>query len=139
MEGRREPVMRHITTLLLTIILVFTSGCTSTRVVEPDQRGSYSAAVQPGDRIKVTTLDERVREIRVTEVTETKVQGTLTADTHVQRKGRPVSIEWADVYSVQEVKVSAMKTIGAGLGVVVAVPIIAAAAFTGGCVSVGGC
>lgn len=125
--------MQNITTLLLTIILVFTSGCTSTRVVEPDFHGSYSAAVQPGDRIKVVTLDQRVRELRVTEITETEVRGTLTEDTHVQRKGRPVTIGWADVYSVQEVKVSALKTAGAGLGILVAIPIIAVGAMAGAC------
>lgn len=131
--------MRNISTLLLTIIVVFTSACTTIKAVEPDPGGSYSATVQPGDRIRVTTLNDRVREIRVTEVTETEVRGTLTSATHVQSKGQPVAIEWADVYSVKEVKVSALKTAGAGLGILVAIPIIAAAAFAGGCAGAGGC
>lgn len=131
--------MKKTTTLLFTIMLALTSACTTMKVVEPDNGGGYSATVQPGDRIRVVTLDERAKELRVTEVTETEVRGTLTKATNVQRKGRPVAIEWADVYSVEEVKISALKTAGAGLGILVAIPIVAAGAFAGGCASVGGC
>ena len=42
-----------------------------------------------------------------------------------QRKGAAVDEEWADVFSVETVKISPVKTAGAAVGIVAAIPFLA--------------
>ncbi len=78
----------------------------------------------------MTYLDETVVESTVTAVLEDGFRGTL-------KDRSPVEIAWADVYRVERVTFAPLKTVGATLGVIVAIPVIAAGALVYACAQSG--
>ena len=115
-------------TLMATLIaaLVMNTACTTTRAIDLDEQATYADRVQVGDKVRLLYLDERVREIRVTEVNGQEITGKLD-------NGGVVIAEWADIYEVEQVRISPLKTAGAALGIAVAIPVVAVLALASGC------
>lgn len=106
--------------------LVMNTACTTTRSIELDEQTSYADRIQVGDKVRLLFLDERVREIRVTEVNGEEITGKLET-------GGVVIAEWADIHEVEQVQISALKTAGAAVGIAVAIPVLALLALASGC------
>jgi hypothetical protein len=127
--------MKHITqktTIFITaILMVMSAGCTTIKPVYDDEAGTYSEQIKLGGRVRLTYLTGAVNEILVTEVNQTAIMGTQYKNNKVRRKGSAIVAEWADIESAETVKISAIKTAGAGLGIIVALPIIAVAGVIG--------
>jgi hypothetical protein len=117
---------------IITIIIALITGsaCTNIRGIEPDTNERYSYNIEAGDKLRVTYLDETVVESTVTAVLEDGFRGTL-------KDRSPVEIAWADVYRVERVTFAPLKTVGATLGVIVAIPVIAAGALVYACAQSG--
>ena len=137
--GYREEVpmnklSRNPLCAVLAVSLLGAGACTNTRPIEPTEEETYSYNLEPGDKIRLMFLDESVHEITVTEFSEDGVTGK-------RDNGSILEAQWADVYSVEQVTFAPMKTAGATLGVIVAIPIVAAGAllYGFGCGSSGGC
>lgn len=118
----------------LAVSLLAASACTNTKAIAPADEAAYSYSVEIGDKIRLTFLDESAQEITVTEVLADGVIGE-------RGNGSILEAQWADVYRVEQVTFAPMKTAGATLGVIVAIPILAAGAllYGFGCGSGGGC
>lgn len=115
---------------IIIIALTGSSACSNIRRVEPDDGEKYSYSVEAGDKLRVTFLDETIVEAKVAEVFEDGFRGQL-------RDGTPIEAAWADIYKVERVTFAPIKTVGATLGVIVAIPVIAAGALVYACAQSG--
>ena len=114
-----------ITLVIACFVCLMNTACTTIKPVYSDPQATIASQLKPGDRVRVTLINDRVKEINVTEVDETSIKGTVHKASTTQRKGAIVEEEWADVFSVETVKISPVKTAGAAVGVVVAIPFVA--------------
>lgn len=124
MSGRGRIAVILITSTLF----LLNAACTTIKPIEAGEEPGYSEQIEVGERIRLTLLDGRVKDIRVTAINATEVSGTLVKATATQRKGALIVADWRDVYVAERVKISALKTAGAAVGVVIAIPILAVGA-----------
>lgn len=127
-----KAFLRKTGPLMLCGIILMTTACTTIKPVYNVDQTTYAGQLEPGDRVRLSYLDGRIREINVTEVSETEVKGTIHKNTPSEPRGRAVVADWQDIHAVETVKISALKTVGAGLGIVVAIPfLVVGAVFMG--------
>jgi len=121
--------MNRINSRIILVIACFVclmnTACTTIKPVYNNPQASIASQLKPGDRVRITLINDRVKEINVTEVDETGIKGTVHKASTTQRKGAAVDEEWADVFSIETVKISPIKTAGAAVGVVAAIPFLA--------------
>ena len=113
---------------LSSALFLLSAGCTSIKTIDTAEETTYSQQIEVGERIRLTYLDGRVQDIHVTNISETEISGTLHQGGLKRTTGRGIVVDWRDVYVAERVKISALKTAGAAVGVVVAIPIIAVGA-----------
>jgi hypothetical protein len=133
-----SQISRKSTIFIASAILLTNAACTTIKPVYDVGPASYASQVEVGDRVRLTYLDERTKEIRVTEVSETEIKGTIYKNTRREPRGYEIIADWRDVYSVEVVTVSALKTVGAGVGILVAIPLLAVGAVLVGAGAVAG-
>lgn len=117
--------MKKTTILIASVLLLLNTACTTNKPIYDTADATYSSQVKAGDRVRLTYFGGQVQEIRVTEVTEVEIKGTYYKNTLHHPKGAELTADWQDVQAVERVKISALKTTGAAVGVVVAIPFIA--------------
>ena len=125
-------LVKKTSIFLLCGLFLMNAACTTTKPVYSAAQDSYASQLEPGDRVRLSYLDGRIREINVTEVSETEIKGTIHKNTQTEPKGRAVVADWQDIHAVETVKISAIKTIGAGVGIIVAIPFLALGALMAG-------
>ena len=125
---------RRFATIVASILFLTNAACTTIKPVYDTEQTSFASQIKAGDRVRLAYLDGRVVEIRVTEVSASGIKGGLHKGSRVQPKGAEIVADWQDIYSIEDVKISALKTAGAAVGVVVAIPFLALCAlFAGAC------
>ena len=97
-------VIRKALVLLSSTLFLLTAACTTIKPIYADEHA---------------TLAEKIQ------VSETEISGTLHKATLSQRRGAPVVADWRDVCAVERVRISALKTAGAAVGIVAAIPFLA--------------
>ncbi len=112
---------------VIIVVLLANSACTTTRPIDVDASSSYAQTVEVGDRVRLLYLDERVKEIRVLEINDQEITGKLES-------GGVVIADWRDIYAVESVEISPLKTAGAALGIAIAIPVLVVLAVMSGCV-----
>jgi hypothetical protein len=117
--------LRKTLILMTSGLFLLTAACTTIKPVYDLDEEPFARQVKVGDRIRLTFLDGRTQEINITEVSKTEIKGTIHKNTQTQPRGKEVVADWQDVYAVETVKISAIKTVGAAVGVVVAIPLLA--------------
>ena len=117
--------LRKTFILMMSGLFLLNAACTTIKPVYDLDEEPFASQVKAGDRVRLTYLDGRIQEINITEVSKTEVKGTIHKNTRTQPKGREVVADWQDVHAVETVKISAIKTAGAAVGVVVAIPFLA--------------
>lgn len=122
MTASKSPI------LFVIIVLLTNSGCTTIKPIDVDDQTTFAQQIKVGDKVRLAFLDERVREISVTEINDQEIIGKLES-------GGVVIADWRDIYDVEQVRISPLKTTGAALGIIVAIPVIALLALASGCVS----
>lgn len=110
------------------IAVLTTTGCTTIKPIDIDGPTTFAEQIKVGDKVRLAYLDERVREIRVIAVNDQEITGKLES-------GGVVIADWRDIYDVEQVRISPLKTAGAAVGIAIAIPIIALLAVASGCVS----
>ena len=123
---------RRTSILLMSGLFLLNAACTTVKPVYDVGPESYASQLKAGDRVRLSYLDGRVKEINVTAVSETEIKGTIHKNTQREPKGHAIVADWKDIHAVETVKISAIKTIGAGVGIVVAIPFIAVGALFAG-------
>ena len=116
---------RRITVVVASLFCMMNTACTTIKPVYGDAQASIASQLEPGDRVRITLINDRSKEINITAVDEAGIKGTIHKASTTQRKGAIVEEEWADVFSVETVKISPVKTAGAAVGIVAAMPFIA--------------
>ena len=119
---------RKIAIFIASLMFLANTACTTIKPVYDVGPESYASQIKVGDRVRLTYLNDRNKEINVTEVSETEIKGTIHKNTKHEPKGYEIVADWRDIYSVETVKISALKTAGAGVGIIVAIPILAVGA-----------
>lgn len=119
-----NEILRKTFVLMLSGLFVLSAACTTIKPVYNLDEEPFAGQVKAGDRVRLTYLDGRIQEIRITEVSETEIRGTIHKNTQTHPKGKEVVADWQDIYAVETVKISAIKTAGAAVGVVVAIPFL---------------
>lgn len=127
-----SKTLKITTTLMMSALFLLSTACTTIKPVYDLDDQSIASQVEAGDRVRLTYLDGRSKEINITEVTATEIKGTIHKNTGTQPRGAPVVADWQDIYTVETVKISAIKTAGAAVGVVVAIPFLAVGALFAG-------
>lgn len=117
--------LRKTIILMISGLFFLNAACTTIKPVYDLDEEPFASQVKAGDRVRLTFLDGRIQEINITEVSKTEIRGTIHKNTQTQPRGREVVADWQDVYAVETVKISAIKTAGAAVGVVVAIPFLA--------------
>ena len=120
-----SPISKTTSILIVALACLTMTACTTTKPVYNDRQATIASQLKPGDRVRITLINDRIKEIVITEVNEAEIKGTIHADSPTQRKGSIVVEEWADIFSVETVEISPLKTAGAAVGVAVAVPLVA--------------
>jgi hypothetical protein len=123
---------RRTSILLMSGLFLLNAACTTIKPIYDVNQESFASQLKEGDRVRLSYLDGRVKEINVTAVSETEIKGTIHKNTQREPKGYAVVADWEDIHAVETVKISAIKTIGAGVGLVVAIPFIAVGALFAG-------
>ena len=118
-------IMQRTAIVLTSALLLLTSGCTTIKPVYSTAEQPFESQIVVGEKVRITYIDSSTKDIFVTEVSDKEIKGTLAKSNKVLPKGTGIMVDWGDVYAIETVKVSAIKTVGAGLGIIVALPIIA--------------
>ena len=63
--------------------------------------------------------------MNVTNCTHTELTGTIHEGGLKRTTGRGIVVDWRDVHVAERVKISALKTAGAAVGIVAAIPFLA--------------
>ena len=116
---------RKTAILMMSGLFLFSAACTTIKPVYNLDEEPFANQVKAGDRVRLTYLDGRIQEINITEISKTEIKGTVHKNTQTRPRGAEVVADWQDVYAVETVKISALKTAGAAVGVVVAIPFLA--------------
>ena len=117
--------LRKTFILIMSGLFLLSAACTTIKPVYNIDEEPFASQVKTGDRVRLTFLDGRTQEIHITEVSETEIKGTIHKNTQTHPRGKEVVADWQDIYAVETVKISAIKTAGAAVGVVVAIPFLA--------------
>ena len=117
--------LRKTFILIMSGLFLLSAACTTIKPVYNIDEEPFASQVKTGDRVRLTFLDGRIQEIHITEVSETEIKGTIHKNTQTHPRGKEVVADWQDIYAVETVKISAIKTAGAAVGVVVAIPFLA--------------
>lgn len=120
-----NKILTKTTILMLSGLFLMNAACTTIKPVYDLDDEPFASQIKAGDRVRLTYLDGRIQELNITEVSKTEIKGTIYKNTQTQPKGKEVVADWQDVYAIETVKISAIKTAGAAVGVVVAIPFIA--------------
>jgi hypothetical protein len=120
-----NQINTKLTIIFACLICLLNTACTTIKPVYDDPQASIASQLKPGDRVRLTLINDRVKEVNITEIDEAGIKGTIHKNSTIQRKGAIVDEEWADVFSVETVKISPIKTAGAAVGVVAAIPFVA--------------
>lgn len=115
---------RVFSALIISATLFASAACTTIKPVYDVGAESFASQIQVGDRVRLTYPNQTSREIVVTEATETQVKGTIYKNTKQEPKGYEIVESWKDLDSVETVKISPLKTAGAGVGIVIAIPLL---------------
>jgi len=118
-------ISRRTAVVIASLICLMNTACTTIKPVYNDPQASIASQLTPGDRVRITLINDRVKDVDITEVDATGIKGTIHKASMTQRKGAAVDEEWADVFSVETVKISPVKTAGAAVGIVAAIPFLA--------------
>lgn len=118
--------------ILLCGLFFLSTACTTVKPIYDVNEKSFAGQLKPGDRVRLTYLSGIVDDIRVTDVTEDEVRGTIYKGTLYEPKGHPVVAKWNQIDAVELVRISPLKTAGAGVGVVVAIPFLIVGALMAG-------
>jgi len=119
---------RRITIIIASAIFLTNAACTTVKPVYDVGPETYASQIEVGDRVRLTYLDNRSKEIRVTEISEAEIKGTIYKNTKREPRGHEIVADWRDVYGAEIVTISALKTAGAGVGIIVAIPLLAVGA-----------
>jgi len=111
--------------LLSSILFLSNAACTTIKPIYADEQATVAEKIQVGDRVRLTYIDGREKDIDVTEVNDMEISGTLHKATLNQRKGAAVVADWKDIYGTETVQISPLKTAGAAVGIVAAIPLLA--------------
>jgi hypothetical protein len=111
--------------LLSSTLFLLNAGCTSIKTIDTAEETTYSQQIEVGERIRLTYLDGRVQDIHVTNINATEISGTIHQGGLKRTTGRGVVVDWRDVHLAERVKISALKTAGAAVGIVAAIPFLA--------------
>ena len=72
-----KSTTRKFAIVTASILLMANTACTTIKPVYDTQQAPYASQIEPNDRVRITYLDGRVKEIRVTEVNATILTGGL--------------------------------------------------------------
>jgi hypothetical protein len=120
-----KQTSRTTAILIASLICMLTTACTTIKPVYDNPQASIASQLKPGDRVRITLINDRAKEIDITEVDETGIKGLIHKSSSTQQKGAIVEQEWPDIFSVETVKISPIKTVGAAVGIVAALPFVA--------------
>jgi hypothetical protein len=116
---------RRVAIVIAGLICIMNTACTTIKPVYNGPGASIASQLKSGDRVRITLINDRTKEINITEVDATGIKGLIYKSSSTQRKGAIVAEEWADIFSVETVKISPVKTAGAAVGIVAALPFVA--------------
>lgn len=120
-----NSLTRKTLILLSSALFLLSAGCTSIKTIDTAEETTYSQQIEVGERIRLTYLDGRVQDIHVTNINATEISGTIHQGGLKRTTGRGVVVDWRDVHLAERVKISALKTAGAAVGIVAAIPFLA--------------
>ena len=115
---------RKIVILMTSVLFLLNAACTTIRIIDNGEETTYSEQIEVGDKVRLIYLDGRVKDIRVTAVSETEISGTPHDSRFKRAIGPGIDADWEDVYQAERVNTSVLKTAGAVLGVAIAIPVI---------------
>lgn len=121
-------ITRSITVTICCTLIFMNTACTTIKPIDVDEQSTYAQKIEAGDKVRLIYLDGRVNEIRVIEINDLEITGKLES-------GAVVFAGWHDIYEVERVAISPIKTAGAAVGIVVAIPVLALLAVMSGCVT----
>jgi len=123
--------MRSVICLLISALLISTTGCMTMRPLEATT--ALTNAIKVGDKVELIEKDGYINKFTVGKITEQFVAGT-------DERGSHVSIPLENVESVSVEKVDGGRTTLAVMGGIVAIPIVlfGAGAMVAACAA-GGC
>jgi len=124
-ENDMNQTSRRVAVTIAGLICIMNTACTTIKPVYEDPPVSIASQLKPGDRVRITFINDRTKEIDVTEVDASGIKGTIHKGSTTQRKGAIAEEEWVDIFSVETVKISPIKTVGAAVGIVAAIPFLA--------------
>ena len=131
--------MEFATRLLTALLALSIVACTTVKPIDSNGAEPQSLKIRAGDTVRLSYLNEQIRELRVTDVNEQQISGTLTESTTALPRGAEITANWDEIYAVQGVRFSPLKTAGAAAVVVVAVPLLAVGLMVAGCEETNGC
>jgi hypothetical protein len=116
---------RRTTIVIASLICIMNAACTTIKPVYDGPAASIASQLKPGDRVRLTFINDRTKDVSITEVDEIGIKGLIYKASNTQRKGATVDEEWAEIFSVETVRLSPVKTAGAAVGIVAALPFVA--------------
>ena len=121
-----KPITRKPLLLLGCASFWLNTACTTLRPIEAEEPAGYVENIEVGDTVRLLYLDERVKEVEVLELNEMEITGKADG-------GGIVIADWRDIYQVEQVRISPVKTAGAAVGIIIAIPVVVAMAVVSGC------
>ncbi len=107
-----KTMTRKIAVITLSLALIANTGCTSFQTIEATEAAVVEHNLKVGDKVRLHRFGHRTEDVRILKLSESELTAT-------RKDGTVIVVDWRDIRTLEVVKISAVKTAGAGVGIVV--------------------
>ncbi len=114
-----KTMIRKIVVLTLSLALIANTGCASVRTIEGTEAAVVEHNVKVGDDVRLYRTGHPTELVRILKLSESELTAT-------RKDGTVIVVEWREILTLKVVKISPVKTAGAGVGFVVMLAVVGA-------------
>ncbi len=114
-----KTMIRKIAVMTLSLALIANTGCTSLQTIEATEAAVVEHNLKVGDKVRLRRVGHRPEDVRILKLSESELTAT-------RKDGTVIVVDWRDIEKLEVVKISLVKTAGAGVGFVVMLAVVGA-------------
>ena len=107
-----KTMIRKIAVMTFSLALIANTGCTSLQTIETTEAAVVEHKLKVGDKVRLRRVGHRTEDVYIWKLSESELTAT-------REDGTVIVVEWREILTLKVVKISPVKTAGAGVGLVV--------------------
>ena len=112
-----KTMIRKIAVMTLSLAFIANTGCTSLQTIEATEAAVVEHGLKVGDKVRLLPYGYPTEDVRILKLSESEFTAT-------RKDGSVIVVECGDIYRLEVVKIHPIKTVAAGVGIVVLLPVM---------------